>query len=79
MTITFDHEQKTSKPGNNYWQVLRKQYDNVTSEIMFILRHVQGMTAEYIEKKPVPFRKKLVRDILDELEEKRDGSGAKPK
>ena len=44
------------------------------SEILFILRHIQGLTAEYIENKPVPLRKKLVKDILKELEETRDGS-----
>ena len=66
----------TSKPGNDYWQLLKKQYDQVTSEILFILKHIQGLTPEYIEKKPVPFRKKLVKDILDELEENRDGAGA---
>ena len=46
------------------------------SEIMFILKHTQGLTADYLENKPVPLRKKLVKDILKDLEENRDGSQA---
>lgn len=46
------------------------------NEILFILRNTQGLSAEYIENKPVPVRKRLVKDILDELEKTRDGSGA---
>ena len=32
------------------------------------------MTADYIEKKPVPFRKKLVKDLLKELNKNDDGA-----
>lgn len=41
---------------------------------MFILKHTKGLSAEYIEAKPVSFRKNLVRDILKELDDKSDGS-----
>lgn len=76
MITFFDRPEKTSKNGKNYFKSLRTQYEGVMNEILFILRNTQGLSAEYIENKPVPVRKRLVKDILDELEKTRDGSGA---
>jgi len=44
------------------------------SEVIFITRSIPGVTADYIEKKPVSFRKKLVKDLLDEMNKNSDGS-----
>lgn len=75
MTITFDRPERTLENGNEFWETLRRQYDLVQAEVLFIARNVPGVSPEYIESKPVGFRRKLVNDILKEQNKGNDGSG----
>ena len=51
----------------------------MTDEVLFITRNIQGVTAEYLDNKPVPLRKRLVNEIAKAIEEAKDGSGMVPK
>ena len=76
MITTFDRPEKTSENGKNYWENLRARYDQINSEIRYILTRTGIYSAEYIESKPVQFRKDLVRQLIKDEQERADGSGA---
>ena len=76
MITTFDRPEKTSQNGKNYWETLRVRYDQVNSEIRYVVTKTGAYSAEYIEKKPVQFRRDLVKQLLKAEQEKADGSGA---
>lgn len=73
MTTTFDRPERTSKNGREYFETLQTQYEAVNDEVMFVVRHISGISPEYLERKPVSFRKKLVKQLLDEMQENSDG------
>jgi hypothetical protein len=56
-----------------YWQNLRVRYDQVNSEIRYIVTKTGAYSAEYIENKPVQFRRDLVKQLLKAEQEKADG------
>ena len=76
MITTFDRPKKTSKNGREYWQILRRKYDTIDTEIRAILSRYPGYTADYIEDQPVHFRTNLIRQIVQKEKEGSDGSGA---
>ena len=76
MITTFDRPETILKNGREYWERLRVKYDQVNSEIRYVVTKTGAYTAEYIEKKPVQFRRDLVKQLLKAEQEKADGSGA---
>ena len=76
MITTFDRPEKTLQNGRRYWEELRLKYDQVNSEIRYVVTKTGAYTAEYIEKKPVQFRRDLVKQLMKLEQEKADGSGA---
>lgn len=47
----------------------------MNDEVLFIVRQIQGISPEYIENKPVSYRKNLVNKLLKEAEERNNGNG----
>lgn len=47
----------------------------MNDEILFIVRQIQGLSPEYIENKPVSYRKNLVKKLLKEAEERNNNGG----
>ena len=51
-------------------------YNQINSEIRYILTSTGVYSAEYIEKMPVQFRKSLVAELIKAQQEKADGRNA---
>ena len=51
-------------------------YNQINSEIRYILTSTGIYSAEYIEKMPVQFRKSLVTELIKAQQEKADGGQA---